>query len=55
MLIAGALLHADDEDTDMALTIVQRDMLIQVVNEAPQRLAQLPAALLDEQTWGGLI
>jgi hypothetical protein len=27
---AEALLHADDEDTDMALTIVQRDTFLQV-------------------------
>jgi len=52
---AEALLHADDEDTDMALTIVQRDTLLQVLDDPPQRLAQLRAALLDEQTWGDLI
>lgn len=33
---AEALLHADDEDTDMALTIVQRDTLLQV-QPSPQR------------------
>jgi uncharacterized protein (DUF1778 family) len=52
---AEALLHADDEDTDMALTIVQRDTLLQVLDDPPQRPAQLRAALLDEQTWGDLI
>jgi hypothetical protein len=52
---AEAVLHADDEDTDMALTIVERDTLLQILDDSPQRLAQLRAALLDEQTWGGLI
>jgi hypothetical protein len=30
---AEALLHADDEDTDMALIIVQRDTFLQVQPE----------------------
>ena len=52
---AAALLHADAEGTDVALTVDQRAALLEVLDDPPQRLAQLRAALLDEQTRGGLI
>ena len=45
---AAVLLHADAEGTDIALTIVEREALLGILDDPPQRLAQLRAVLLRE-------